>query len=75
MAICGGTTPTGRWPGVPADAFAALGRFDNDMLIVPSLDLIVIRQVGDESGHERKLDIAELFRLAVEAVEDRPVGK
>jgi hypothetical protein len=31
---------------VPADAFAAIGFLDNDLLIVPSLDLIVIRQVG-----------------------------
>jgi CubicO group peptidase (beta-lactamase class C family) len=58
-----------HWQGTPADAYAALGRFDNSMLIVPSLDLIVIRQVGDDTGHERKIDIGELWRLAVEAVE------
>jgi CubicO group peptidase (beta-lactamase class C family)/glucose/arabinose dehydrogenase len=61
---------TGAWPGVPADAFAALGRFDNDMLMVPSLDMIVIRQVGNDEGHERNLKIAELFALAVSAVTD-----
>ena len=33
---------TGKYQGVPTDAFAAMGRFDNDMLIVPSMDLIVI---------------------------------
>ena len=27
-----------------------MGKFDNDMLIVPSLDMIVIRQVGDDTG-------------------------
>ena len=42
----------GAWPGVPADAYAAMGQFDNDMLIVPSLDMIVIRQVGDDIGHQ-----------------------
>jgi CubicO group peptidase (beta-lactamase class C family) len=65
----------GKWPGVPPGAFAAMGKFDNDMLIVPSLDLIVIRQVGDVTGHEPKVDMSELFRLAVEAVEDRPAEK
>jgi len=58
----------GRWPGVPRDAYAALGRFDNDMLIVPSLNLIVIRQVGDDSANNRKIDIGELWRLASESV-------
>jgi hypothetical protein len=58
----------GRWPGVPRDAYAALGRFDNDMLVVPSLSLIVIRQVGDDSANNRKIDIAELWRLASESV-------
>ncbi len=62
----------GKWPGVPADAFAALGKFENDMLIVPSLDLIVIRLVGDETGHEHKVRVDRLFRLAVEACVDKP---
>jgi CubicO group peptidase (beta-lactamase class C family) len=66
---------TGKWPGVPADAFAALGHLNNDMLIVPSLDLIVIRQVGDDAGHQQAVNREELFRLAVEACEDRPAGK
>jgi glucose/arabinose dehydrogenase len=57
---------TGSWPGVPADAFAALGHLDNDMLVVPSLDLIVIRQASDEAT----LKIAELFALAAAAVTD-----
>ncbi len=60
----------GAWPGVPADAFAAMGKFDNDMLMVPSLDLIVIRQVGDDSANNRQLKIGELFALAASAVTD-----
>ena len=64
----------GKWPGVPPDAFAAMGKFENDMLIVPSLDLIVIRQVGEVTGEEAKFNIGELFRLAVEAVEDSPAS-
>jgi quinoprotein glucose dehydrogenase len=61
---------TDVYPGVPSDAFSAMGKFDNDMLIVPSLDLIVIRQVGDDSAAKRQLKIGELFALAVSAVTD-----
>lgn len=61
----------GMWRGVPKDAFAAIGKFENDLLIVPSLDLIVVRQVGDETGHEHKVKADYLFRLAVEACDDR----
>ncbi len=60
---------TGAWPGVPADAYAAKGKFDNDMLVVPSLDMIVIRQVGDEK-QDPKMKIGELFALAAAAVTD-----
>lgn len=62
---------TNKWPGVPADAYAALGAFDNNLLIVPSLDLIVIRQIGDDSAAKRKIKIGELYSLAVEAVEKK----
>ncbi len=61
---------TGAWPGVPQDAYAALGKFSNDMLVVPSLDLIVIRQVGDDSAANRQVKIGELFALAASAVND-----
>lgn len=61
---------TGAWSGVPRDAYAAMGKFDNDMLVVPSLDLIVIRQVGDDSAAKREVKIGELFALATAAVND-----
>jgi CubicO group peptidase (beta-lactamase class C family) len=50
---------TNKWSGVPKEAFAAMGRWDNDILIVPSLDLVVIRQSDLEpaKGHQ----IAEYF--------------
>jgi CubicO group peptidase (beta-lactamase class C family) len=60
----------GVWPSVPTDAYAAMGKFSNDMLIVPSLDLIVIRQVGDDTGNNRQIKIEELFALATGAVND-----
>lgn len=58
---------TGKWPHVPQDTFAALGRWDNDILIVPSLDLIVVRQSDLTPGEG--FQIAEYFRLACDAVE------
>lgn len=55
-----------KWPNVPKDAFAALGRWDNNILMVPSLDLVVIRQsdVAPGQGHQ----IAEYFALVCDAV-------
>lgn len=57
---------TNKWPNVPKDAYAALGRWDNNILIVPSLDLVVIRQsdLAPEKGHQ----IAEYFALVCDAV-------
>jgi CubicO group peptidase (beta-lactamase class C family) len=57
-----------KWPGVPKDAYAALGRSDNSMLIVPSLDIICLRTVGDDKSG-RKLNIGELWAAACAAVE------
>jgi quinoprotein glucose dehydrogenase len=58
------------WKGVPSDAFAAMGKFGNSMMMVPSLDLIVLRQIGDDSGNERNVKLQELFALAANAVTD-----
>lgn len=57
---------TNKWPKVPKDAFAALGRWDNNILVVPSLDLVVIRQsdLAPGQGHQ----IAEYFQLVCDAV-------
>lgn len=57
---------TSKWPNVPQDAFAALGRWDNNILIVPSLDLVVIRQSDRQPGQDHQ--IAEYFRLVCDAV-------
>ena len=59
---------TDKWPGVPRDAYAALGRSDNSMLIVPSLDLVVLRQMGEDGGTPRKSNIGQLWKLACDAV-------
>lgn len=58
-----------KWPGVPKDAYAALGKAQNNMLIVPSLDLIVIRQIGDDPDVKRKVDMNGIFAAACQACE------
>lgn len=60
-----------KWPGVPKDAYAALGRAQNNMLLVPSLDLIVIRTIGDDPDLKRKFDMAKIFAAACEAVDEK----
>ena len=39
------------------------------MLIVPSLDLIMVRQIGVDPQPNRQMQTVELFRLAAEAVD------
>ena len=61
---------TGAWKAVPSDAFASMGKFGNSMLMAPSLDLIVLRQIGDDSANQRDVKLEELFALATAAVTD-----
>lgn len=60
-----------KWPGVPKDAYAALGKFANNMLIVPSQDLIVIRQIGEDTEPNRKFDMTAIFAAACNAVTEK----
>jgi CubicO group peptidase (beta-lactamase class C family) len=55
-----------KWPNVPQDAFAALGRWDNDIFVVPSLNLVVIRQSDLEPGKGH--NIAEYLQFVCDAV-------
>ncbi|MBC8113056.1 MAG: serine hydrolase [Candidatus Saccharimonas sp.] len=57
---------TNKWPNVPKDAYAALGKWDNNIFVAPGLDLIVIRQsdLAPAKGHQ----IAEYYQLVCEAV-------
>ncbi len=57
---------TNKWPHVPKDAYAALGKWDNNIFVVPSLDLIVIRQsdLAPAEGHK----IAEYYQLVCDAL-------
>ena len=60
---------TKRWPTAPTDAYAALGKWDNNIFVAPSLDLIVIRQsdLAPTKGHQ----IAEYYQLVCEAVQKK----
>lgn len=57
---------TGKWPNVPKEAYAALGKWDNNIFVVPSLDLVVVRQsdLAPAKGHQ----IAEFYQLVCAAV-------
>lgn len=57
---------TNRFPKLPQDAYAALGKWDNNIFIVPSLDLVVIRQSDLEPAKDHK--IAEYYHLVCDAV-------
>lgn len=57
---------TNKWPSVPKDAYAALGKWDNNIFVAPSLDLIVIRQSDLAPGKDHK--IAEYYQLVCDAV-------
>jgi CubicO group peptidase (beta-lactamase class C family) len=63
-------TDGAKWKGAPADAFAALGRFDNNMLILPGQDMVVIRQIGDAGTNPPKFDQTEWARMALETIAD-----
>lgn len=47
-----GVKPDGKrkWPGVPGDAFAASGHNNNDLFIIPSWNLVVVRLGLDEGS-------------------------
>lgn len=57
---------TSKWPNVAKDAYAALGRWDNNIFIVPSQDLVVIRQSDLAPGKDHQ--IAEYYQLVTAAV-------
>lgn len=61
---------TNKWPEVPSDAFAALGKWDNNIFVAPSLDLVVIRQSDLAPGKGHK--IAELYAIVCKAVKKSP---
>jgi CubicO group peptidase (beta-lactamase class C family) len=47
MALCWYTNGDGVWPGVPRDAFCGAGAGNQALLVVPSLELIIVRNGSD----------------------------
>lgn len=64
----------GVWPHIPRDAFAGAGAQLQLLLVVPSLDLIVVRNGGALSSHDTFwLDaVDQVFNPAVEIARSRP---
>lgn len=61
-----------KWKDAPKDAYAALGRNENDMFVLPSQQMIVVRQVGADPDAKRQVDQNELIRLALAAIDESP---
>lgn len=53
------------WPGVPEDAYAARGHWGQAIVVIPSLQMVIVR-VGDDRD-EGALGFARLLRLAIAA--------
>ena len=68
---------TGIWKFLPRDAFAGAGAQNQLLLVVPSLDLIVVRfgdqLYGGSKGDSASLGIEKyLFNPVIEAIEEAP---
>ncbi len=70
-----GVKPGGgrKWPGVPIDAYAASGHNNNDMFVIPSWSMVVVRLGLDQSGEDdfaiTDETYAAFLRLVGEAIE------
>lgn len=53
------------WPSVPPDAFAATGKWNQLVLVIPSLDMVIVR-TGDDR-EDGALDVDRFFGLAIQA--------
>jgi CubicO group peptidase (beta-lactamase class C family) len=60
--VCGYSNDDGVWPVVPRDAFAGAGAGHQLLLVVPSLDLIVVRNGQALSGERREGFWGPLYR-------------
>lgn len=56
-------------PGVPVDAFAAMGHRGQYVVIIPSRDVVIVRRGYDPSGGPYRFDITGFTRDVVGAIE------
>ncbi|MES4793143.1 MAG: serine hydrolase, partial [Chloroflexota bacterium] len=65
------TYAPGTTEGVPSDAYSARGLFGNDLLVIPSQDLIVVRLIGNGTfDGSTNVNMDEYARLALKALLD-----
>jgi CubicO group peptidase (beta-lactamase class C family) len=71
-----GRKPDGalKWPGVPIDAYAASGHNNNDMFVLPSWNMVVVRLGLDQSGENgfaiSDAVYATFLRMVGQAIQD-----
>ncbi len=72
--LCWWINLDGVWPHVPRDAFVGAGAQQQLLLVVPSLDLIVVRNGGALSSHNTfwRDAVEQVFNPAVEMARSRP---
>jgi hypothetical protein len=60
-----------KWPGTPPGTFSASGYSNNDMLVIPEWDMVVVRLGLDQTtdGPISDTTYAELLRRIGEAID------
>ncbi len=61
--------PEPKWPSVPTNAYAALGHWKQSIVVIPDLDLVVVRTGDDRDG---SYDHDTTLRLAMALVQEAP---
>jgi hypothetical protein len=72
--LCWYTNFDGVWPDVPKDAFAGAGAGHQFLLVVPSLDLVVVRNGAALSTPFWSVLLDRVMRPVMAAIGDKPVA-
>ena len=70
-----GRHPNGKrkWPGAPADTFAASGYNNNDMFVIPGWNVVIVRLGLDQSDHLiTDEEYGHFLRMVGRSVSDAP---
>ena len=61
----------GTWKELPRDAYSAQGAYNNNVTVLPSHDLVVVRLVGDatENKQNQGVSVSDYAALALKACE------